>query len=184
MLGALLIAIVTAVGTAVPPPPSDGLPPPKVAMTSGPRCKCPCGSEICRCASMGGCLAPVKTAVKTVEQPITRKDAYYPVRGSLWRHPGPIKSHLKSGEHAGKFDHGYIEDLEPIEAESLHSDDHENRVKWQYVSRPGEYAVMTDSLKEKPKKRKAVFKTQRYRVCNGGSCQWFTRQVFSHYEWE
>lgn len=61
--------------------------------------------------------------------------AHYPVRGNLWTHPGSAKQHLLSGEHAGKFAKWWVDQLSTAEAESLHSDDHEGRVKWQYVNR-------------------------------------------------
>ena len=57
----------------------------------------------------------------------------YPVRGNLWKHPGEIHAHLQTGEHSGKFPADWVKGLTSAEAESLHSDDHENRVKWQYV---------------------------------------------------
>lgn len=57
----------------------------------------------------------------------------YPVRGNLWSHPGNIHAHLKTGEHRGKWPSVWIDSLTVAQAESLHSDDHEGRVKWQYV---------------------------------------------------
>lgn len=59
----------------------------------------------------------------------------YPVRGSFWSHPGNIYSHLLSSEHGGKWSAAWVRSLSRNEAESLHSDDHEGRVKWSYVVR-------------------------------------------------
>ncbi len=57
----------------------------------------------------------------------------YPVRGNWWTHPGEIHSHLQSGEHRGKWPAEWVRSLTNAEAESLHSDDHEGRVKVSYV---------------------------------------------------
>lgn len=61
----------------------------------------------------------------------------YPTRRNLWSHPGEIHAHLLSGEHRGKFDPDWIRLLSKQEAESLHSDDHDGRVQWKFVVRPG-----------------------------------------------
>lgn len=59
----------------------------------------------------------------------------YPVRGSWWTHPGrrlnkaDLIAHLQSGFHGGKFRLAYLHSLSPEELESLHSDDHEGRVR-------------------------------------------------------
>ena len=41
--------------------------------------------------------------------------------------------HMQEGEHAGKFPRDWLETLSVAELESLHSDHHEGRTKWQYV---------------------------------------------------
>lgn len=51
----------------------------------------------------------------------------YPVRGSWWTHPGDVWSHLMGSPH--NFSADYVRTLSRAEAESLHSDDHEGRVK-------------------------------------------------------
>lgn len=61
--------------------------------------------------------------------------AGYPVRAAWWTHPDEIHAHLMSGEHRGKWPSDWVRGLSNAEAESLHSDDHEGRVKWQYVPR-------------------------------------------------
>lgn len=60
---------------------------------------------------------------------------YYPNRGSLWTHPGSIKQHLLSGEHAGLFAAWWVNGLSSAAANAVHSDAHEGRVKWQYVNK-------------------------------------------------
>jgi hypothetical protein len=66
-------------------------------------------------------------------KPPQSASADYPLRGSLWTHPGNGKAglinHLMTGQHAGKFSRSYLESLDLAELESLHSDDHEGRVK-------------------------------------------------------
>lgn len=57
----------------------------------------------------------------------------YPLRSSWWSHPDEIHAHLKSGEHRGKWPAAWVDSLTAAEAESLHSDDHQMRVKWEYV---------------------------------------------------
>ena len=61
--------------------------------------------------------------------------AFYPVRGGIWSHPGSAAGHLLSGEHSGKFQSWYVNALSSSQRESLHSDDHEGRVKWQFVNK-------------------------------------------------
>lgn len=61
--------------------------------------------------------------------------AGYPLRSSWWTHPGEVHAHLLVGEHAGKFDPTWLMSLSNAEAEALHSDDHEGRLKTEYVKR-------------------------------------------------
>lgn len=77
-------------------------------------------------------VAPIPAAV-TVHQG-------YPVRASWWTHPDEVHAHLMSGEHRGKWDARWVAGLTRSEAESLHSDDHEGRVQWNYVVRPAKTA--------------------------------------------
>jgi hypothetical protein len=57
----------------------------------------------------------------------------YPVHATRWTYPGEIHSHLKSGQHAGKWPAAWIDGLSRAEAEALHDDDHEGRVRWSCV---------------------------------------------------
>ncbi len=57
----------------------------------------------------------------------------YPLRSSWWTHPDEIHAHLKTGEHSGKWMNWWVDSLTAAQAESLHSDDHEGRVRWEYV---------------------------------------------------
>lgn len=59
----------------------------------------------------------------------------YPIRGSWWT-GCPNWTHLTRGEHAGLFDHAWLQSLSNAELQSLHSDHHEGRTKWAYVVRP------------------------------------------------
>jgi hypothetical protein len=60
---------------------------------------------------------------------------HYPIRGHWWT---GCKSwrHLTQGEHAGKFDPAWLQSLSWSELQSVHSDDHDHRVHWQFVQRP------------------------------------------------
>ncbi len=73
------------------------------------------------------------TPVVKVE-PVASVKTGYPIRGNWWTHPGEIHAHLMSGEHRGKWSSEWVRSLTNAEAESVHSDDHEGRVKWDYVS--------------------------------------------------
>ncbi len=75
---------------------------------------------------------PALTVVNRCPAPVAAKTGY-PVRGNWWTHPGEIHAHLMSGEHRGKWTAEWVRSLTNAEAESLHSDDHEGRVKWDYV---------------------------------------------------
>lgn len=59
----------------------------------------------------------------------------YPVRAGWWT-GCPNWTHLTRGEHAGQFDHTWLQSLSHAEIQSLHADDHEGRVKTAYVVRP------------------------------------------------
>ena len=60
--------------------------------------------------------------------------AKYPIRGSWWSGCRNWQ-HLTKGQHAGKFDPAYLQSLSWEELQSLHSDHHEGRTKWQYVNK-------------------------------------------------
>ena len=64
----------------------------------------------------------------------------YPIRSGLSTHSGRgsghlQSGHLQSGRHANKFPQEWLSSLTHAERESLHSDDHEGRVKWDYIPR-------------------------------------------------
>lgn len=165
----MLSLLILTIAATIAPPPSDGLPPPKVAKSvvrSSVPCLCHEGAPVCRCGTRCPCASKVAaTHQKSPQVIVTRRG--YPTRGSLWSHPGNIKSHLKSGEHAGKFDPGWIDSLSYMEAEAVHSDDHEGRLKWAYVVRPGQYAMAS------PRVRHPAMQQRRTMVrgnCPGGWC--------------
>jgi hypothetical protein len=86
--------------------------------------KCPACPECPVLTVTNKCPAAVKTA------PVR---AGYPIRGNWWTHPGEVHAHLMSGEHRGKWTAEWVRSLTNSEAESLHSDDHEKRVRCEYV---------------------------------------------------
>lgn len=69
---------------------------------------------------------------KVAEAPIRQG---YPIRGNWWSGCSTWQ-HLATGEHKGKFDTAWLKTLSNSEVQSLHSDDHEGRVKWDRVVRP------------------------------------------------
>lgn len=56
----------------------------------------------------------------------------YPIRGSWWTGCSSW-THLTQSVHTGKFPNSWLQTLTNQEVQSLHSDDHEHRVQWQYV---------------------------------------------------
>lgn len=83
--------------------------------------------------------APIEISVVKAKPatilPKPAKRSGYPVRSGWWT-GCPNWQHLTRGEHAGKFDHAWLASLSWAELQSLHSDDHEGRVKSAYVVRP------------------------------------------------
>ena len=84
---------------------------------------------------------PPKAAV--VPQVVLPVVPRYPVRGGWFTGPNgymigreAMIAHLQSGEHYGKFNPNWLNTLSNEEVQSLHSDDHQHKVKWQYVIRP------------------------------------------------
>lgn len=71
---------------------------------------------------------------KKVLQPSTPQASHYPVRGNWWSGCRNW-THLTKGVHAGKFNSAYLQSLSWEELQSLHSDTHEGRTKWQYVNK-------------------------------------------------
>lgn len=150
--------------------------------------ECTCGDE-CECGKDCECIVKaksVKPSTKLSPEAQKKLDAArakpkadlselkpsYPVRDSRtwWSHPGQrtkenIINHLMSGEHGGKFRRDMLEKMTLQELESLHSDDHEKKVK---------------PIADSGKKMIPVYENRR--VCNGGTCT--TTKVFVGYRWE
>lgn len=105
-----------------------------------------------------------KTQIKPVAAaPKTTRAYGYPERGAHWTYPGSSRQdlieHLLDGEHRGKFDRSWLATLSTEQLRSLHDDDHEGRVQWQYAARP---------VKSYPKPARASI--QRQRAVFGFSC--------------
>lgn len=73
--------------------------------------------------------------IKKVEKSKPKLTAFYPIRKNLWTGCDGWW-HLTQGEHSGKFDVDWLKSLSFEEIQSLHSDDHEDDVKWEYVIKP------------------------------------------------
>lgn len=79
---------------------------------------------------------PVAPATDQSTTPVLSKVRQgYPIRSGWWTGCGSWR-HLTTGEHAGKFDPAWLQSLTWNELQSLHSDDHERRLKMAYVQRP------------------------------------------------
>lgn len=85
-----------------------------------------------------------------------QRKALYPIRGNWWTGCDSWV-HLTKGEHRGKYSPAWLQSLSWDELQSLHSDDHERRVKMQYVVRPASPAYMRAT----PARR-----------CPNGRCPW------------
>ena len=84
------------------------------------------------------------------------RETGYPTRKSWWtvdkRHPekdGMVK-HLSGGPHKGKFDLAWLETLTRDELHSLHSDDHEGKVDWDYAVKQKTVSVEPDDGTAEP----------------------------------
>lgn len=116
-----------------------------------------------------------KELPKPKEQPKPKVVAmpHYPVRGGWWT-GCPDWQHLTRGEHNGKFDQTWLRSLSNAEVQSLHSDDHEGHVKWEYAVRPQPVqSAPPAAAPPAPKAKPAVkfyFAPQRRGNCPGGFC--------------
>lgn len=82
--------------------------------------------------------APVATKASKVASVLTG----YPVRpSSSWWTGCSSWTHMTTSVHAGKFPSTWLQSLSSAELQSVHSDDHEGKVKWAYV--PGRAASAT-----------------------------------------
>lgn len=93
----------------------------------------------------------------------------YPTRGRWWSGCANWQ-HMTRGEHAGKYDHDWLKSLTWQELQSLHSDDHEGRVKQQYVVRP-KPAVPKSTPAVSRITALAGGRWEERRVCDGKSCR-------------
>jgi hypothetical protein len=65
----------------------------------------------------------------------------YPIRRGFWTGCSSWRHMADASAHRGKFDRVWLKQLSWGELQSLHSDDHENRVKWANTVRPNTFAV-------------------------------------------
>lgn len=106
--------------------------------------------------------------VTPVDEPQDR--VHYPTRSRWWSGCSGWR-HLTVGQHAGLFDHEWLASLTNEEVQSLHSDHHEGRTKWEYVVR---------ATKEKPADKPAPAKTQQS-ACPGGNCPTSSGRLFGRW---
>lgn len=74
---------------------------------------------------------------------------HYPLRSSYWS-GCPNWTHLTVGPHRGKFDSEWLKGLSNPELQSLHADDHEGRVKWDFVVRGEGSAAKAPAMQNCP----------------------------------
>ncbi len=79
-------------------------------------------------------------------------------RRANWSYPGNIRQHVLSGEHRGKLDPAWVAAQSDASLRAWHSDDHEGRVRWEYVVRPS-----ASSSPPQAQPRAAVY-------CPSGNC--------------
>ena len=80
-------------------------------------------------------VVPEEPAVEPAPQPVAPSLPSYPLRRSWWS-GCPDWRHLTTGQHRGLFDTTWLQTLSYEEVQSLHSDHHEGRTKWEFVVRP------------------------------------------------
>lgn len=122
------------------------------------------------CGGSGKKKAPGETPVVVPEDepetPVVEERVHYPIRSRWWSGCGSWR-HLTVGQHAGLFDHAWLASLTNEEVQSLHSDHHEGRTKWEYVVRA--------KPQEKPVDKPAPKQTTAQSRCPGGNCPTSTR---------
>lgn len=80
------------------------------------------------------CNGSGKKVAAEAEVPEVKTYPHYPLRGNWWS-GCPNWTHLTVGPHKGKFDPEWLKGLSNPEIQSLHSDDHDGRVKWEFAVR-------------------------------------------------
>jgi hypothetical protein len=123
--------------------------------------------------------APATPAVK----PVPATKAGYPVRpktewwdaGSSWVNGQKVRTwatwqHLAGGEHKGKFPTDWLQGLSFDELQSLHSDDHEGRVKWDSVPGHGPATPAAKPAPPTPVPASFVLPSFGGSTCPGGNC--------------
>jgi uncharacterized protein (DUF983 family) len=104
--------------------------------------------------------------------PQPEERVHYPIRSRWWSGCGSWR-HLTVGQHAGLFDSAWLASLTHEEVQSLHSDHHEGRTKWEYVVRPQPAAKPVDKSAPQP--------TASRSNCPGGNCPTSSGRLFSRF---
>lgn len=100
--------------------------------------------------------------------------ANYPIRNGWWTGCDGWR-HMTQGVHAGKYDPAWLQALSWDELQSLHSDDHEGRVKQSYVNRyakPAPVAALSSASPAPRKKRSGAGFVRQQFYCPSGNCPW------------
>ena len=126
------------------------------------------------------CPSKTEVALDAIEA----KEIGYPLRGNYWSvgsnwspSRGQVIYHLQHGVHAGKFSRSYLGQLDWRELQSLHSDDHESRVKWASVEKSVTTPRSTRTVEKvytqnytAPKNRFFYRRSRSRGGCPGGNC--------------
>lgn len=81
-------------------------------------------------------LKLLKSFEQRCQRKLMRNVVDYPIRDRWWTGCSSWRHLADASAHRGKFDRDWLQDLTWPELQSLHSDDHENKVQWAYVVRP------------------------------------------------
>ena len=119
---------------------------------------------------------PIPTVPEVKPQPTPTKSGY-PLNPVNWNVNGYwnysrdyIITHLTQGQHARKFNRGWLNSLSLKELQSLHDDDHEGRVHWDYVNGGLKEVVKAKPVSVKTAATKPVVFRQVSAYCPDGNC--------------
>ena len=77
---------------------------------------------------------PYDGEMQTSPVPVVPRRIHYPLRNRYWTGCDNWR-HMTEGPHRGKFDPTWLKSLSKAELQSLHADDHEGKVNWNYAVR-------------------------------------------------
>lgn len=116
-----------------------------------------------------GTIATAKP--KPIVSPILKVLSGYPIRPkSTWWTGCSDWTHLANGKHVGKFPIEWLQTLSNAEVQSLHSDDHENKVNWDYVPGRSTKATQTENVDAIAPIPTVIYNSPIQSNCPNGNC--------------